>query len=94
MAAAVAALGEIARAEATSVIILSPVLALTGPSPSLYPLGQADMLGQVGQKDQPGIGHQAVVVEGDTDAVVAWQHLLDVPGLGLVFCFKTIIPDA
>ena len=28
-------------------------------------------------KNQPGIGHQAVIVEGDADAVglVAWQHL-------------------
>ena len=45
---------------------------------------------------QPGIVDQAVVVEGDTDAVgvVAWQHLLGVPFLGPVFCFKTIIPDA
>ena len=30
--------------------------------------------GEGGRKDQPGIGHQAVVVEGDADAVgvVAW----------------------
>ena len=30
---------------------------------------QAHVLGQGGRKDQPGIAHQAVVVEGDSDAV-------------------------
>ena len=37
-------------------------------------LGQAQVLGQRGGKGQPGIGHQAVVIEGDADAVgmVAW----------------------
>ena len=37
-------------------------------------LGQAKAQGEGGGKDQPGIGHQAVVVEGDLDAVgvVAW----------------------
>ena len=30
---------------------------------------QAQAPGQGGRKDQPGIGHQAVVVEGDADAV-------------------------
>ena len=36
--------------------------------------GQAEMPGQGGGKEQPGIGHQAAVVEGDTNAVgvVAW----------------------
>ena len=36
--------------------------------------GQAEAQGQGGRQDQPGIGHQAVVVEGDLDAVgvVAW----------------------
>ena len=59
-------------------------------------LGQTQVQGQGGRKDQPGIGDQAVVVEGDADAVgvVAWQHLLGAPFLGPVFCFKTIIPDA
>ena len=40
-------------------------------------LGKAEMLGQGGRQEQPGIGHQAVIVEGDADAVgvVAWQHL-------------------
>ena len=37
-------------------------------------LGQAEMPGQGGRQEQPGIGHQAVIVEGDADAVgvVAW----------------------
>ena len=37
-------------------------------------LGQAQAPGEGGRKDQPGIGHQAVVVEGDLDAVgmVRW----------------------
>ena len=37
-------------------------------------LGQAQMQCQSGRKDQPSIGHQAGVVEGDLDAVgvVIW----------------------
>ena len=37
-------------------------------------LGQAEVPGQGGRKDQPGVGHQAVVVEGHADAVgvIAW----------------------
>ena len=37
-------------------------------------LGQTQVQGQGGRKDQPGIGHQAAVVEGDLDpvGVVAW----------------------
>ena len=36
--------------------------------------GQAQAPGQGGRKDQPGIGHQAVIVEGDADAIgVAWR---------------------
>ena len=37
-------------------------------------LGQAQVLGQGGRKEQPGIVDQAVVVEGNLDAVgvVAW----------------------
>ena len=51
-----------ASAEATSVIIL----------PDEF--GQAEAQGQGGRKEQPGIGHQAAVVEGDLDpvGVVAW----------------------
>ena len=67
-----------ASADATSVIILSPVLARPGARPrSKYrstSWGQAQVQGQRGGKDQPGIVDQAVVVEGDADAVglVAW----------------------
>ena len=51
--------------------------------------------GQGDRKDQPGIGHQAVIVEGDTDAVgVGACSILGAPFLGPVFCFKTIIPDS
>ena len=40
--------------------------------------GKAQVQGQGGWQDQPSIGHQAVVVEGDLDpvGVVAWQHLV------------------
>ena len=40
----------------------------------LYQLGQAQVPGQGGGKDQPGIGYQTVVVKGDLDAVgmVKW----------------------
>ena len=35
---------------------------------------QTQALGQGGRKNQPGIGHKAVIVEGDSDAVgvIAW----------------------
>ena len=35
---------------------------------------QAQVMGEGGRKEQPGIGHQPMVVERDTDAVgvVAW----------------------
>ncbi len=40
-------------------------------------LGPAQVLGQRGGKDQPGIVDQAVVIAGDVDAVgvAAWWHL-------------------
>ena len=60
-----------ARAEATSVIILS--LGLDRPGAQVQvpvnQLGQAEMPGQGGWQDQPSICHQAVVVKGDLDAV-------------------------
>ncbi len=54
-----------ASADATSVIILSSGLARPGASPGAGPKWG---------KDQLGISHQAVIVEGDVDAVgmVAW----------------------
>ena len=57
-----------ARAEATRAIILSPVFARPGAPAQVEvlpeELGQAKAQGEGGGKDQPGIGHQAVVVEG------------------------------
>ena len=35
----------------------------------VHQLAQFQMMGQSDRKDQPGIGHQAVVIEGDLDAV-------------------------
>ena len=62
-----------ASAEATSVISLSPVLARPGALPQVQvpvnQFGQAQMPAQRGWQDQPSIGRQAVVVEGDLDAV-------------------------
>ena len=54
------------------------------------------MPGQSGRKEQPGIGHQTRIVEGDLDAVgiVLWQHLLSASCFRAVFCSKTIIPDS
>ena len=42
--------------------------------------GPAQAPGQGGRKDQPGIGHQAVVIKDDKDdadtvGIIAWQHL-------------------
>ena len=49
-----------------------------------------------GRKEQPGIGHPRLVVEGDLDpvGVVAWQHLQGAPFPGPFFCYKTIIPES
>ena len=62
-----------ASAEATSVSSLSPVLARPGAPPgSRNPVDefpQAQVLGEGGRQEQAGIGHQAVIVEGDADAV-------------------------
>ena len=57
---------------------------------------QAQVPGEGGRQEQAGIGHQAVIVEGDLGpvGVVAWEHLLGASFLGPVFCFKTIIPDS
>ena len=62
-----------ARVEATSVITLSPVLARPGGAAQVEvpvnQFGQAQMPAQRGWQDQPSIGHQAVVVKGDVNAV-------------------------
>ena len=67
-----------ASAEATSVISLSPRVSpprgIAQVKVMVNQFGQAQMPGQGGGKEQPGIGHQAAVVEGDTNTVgvVAW----------------------
>ena len=40
----------------------------------VHQLAQSQVLGQGNGKNQPSIGHQAVIVEGDLDAVevIAW----------------------
>ena len=55
---------------------------------------QTQVLGEGDRKEQPGIGHQAVVVKGDLDPVwvVAWEHLLGAPGLGSVLSFQNHYP--
>ena len=62
-----------ASAEATSVIIfvarVRPPRGIAQVEALPDQFGQAEMPGQGGGKEQPGIGHQAAVVEGDTDAV-------------------------
>ena len=53
-------------------MILSPVLALPGASPRSRrrnQFGKAQVQGQRGRQDQPGIVDQAAVVEGDVDAI-------------------------
>ena len=49
---------------------------------------QAKMQAQRGRKEQPSIGHQAVVIKGDLDPVGVLLIL------GTVCCYKTIIPEA
>ena len=60
-----------ASAEATKVIILSPMLArrIAQVEVPVNQLGKAQMQGQGGCQDQPSVGHQAGIVEGDLDAV-------------------------
>ena len=62
-----------ASAEAIRVIILSPAFARPGRIPQVEvmvnQLTQAEIQGQGGRKEQPGIVDQAVVVEGNLDAV-------------------------
>ena len=62
-----------ASADATRVIILSPGFArpgaLTQVQVMVNQFTQTQVLGQRDRKEQPSIGHQAAVVEGDLDAV-------------------------
>ena len=48
-------------------------------------VGQAEMPGQGGRKEQPGVGHQSAVVEGDLDPVGVLRDRLGAPFLGAVF---------
>ena len=67
-----------ASADATRVTILSPVFARPGASPKVNvavdELTQTQVLGEGHRKEQPGIGHQTVIVEGDLNpvGVFAW----------------------
>ena len=51
----------------------------------VHQLGQAQMLGQGGRKDQTGVGHQAVVVEGDPEAVGTVAKRCSFSGVGFLF---------
>ena len=67
-----------ANAEATRVSSLSPAFARPGVSPRTTcwsaRFTQTHAQSKAGGQQQPGIGHQAVIVEGDADAVgvLAW----------------------
>ena len=62
-----------ASADATRVSILSPGFARPGRISEVNVVvdefTQSQVLGEGDRKEQPSIGHQAVVVEGDVDAV-------------------------
>ena len=62
----------------------------------VYEFPQTQVLGESGRKKQPGIVDQAVVVEGDLNAVgvLMWRYLSGAPCFWLVSCSKTIIPDS
>ena len=57
-------------------------------------LAQTQMMGQRDRKEQASIGHQAVIVEGDLDAVrlLRWWHLMGAPVFGSVLCFQNHYP--
>ena len=55
---------------------------------AVHQLAQSQMAGQSNRQEQPSIGHQAMIVEGDVDAVgvllvSGWFHVSE-----------TIIPEA
>ena len=39
----------------------------------VHQLAKSQMMGQSDRKDQPGIGHQAMIVEDDVDAIGALE---------------------
>ena len=87
-----------AKAEATSVSILSPRVRPSRRAAEVKVMvdefPQAQVLGEGGRKEQSGIGHQAVVVKDDADAVgiVRWQHLLGAPCFRAGFLFQNHYP--
>ena len=87
-----------AGADATRVIILSPVFArprrIAQVEALLDELGQAKVQGEGDRKEQPSIGHQAVVIAGDLDAVgvLQWEHRLGAPCFWLVSCSRNHYP--
>ena len=80
----------------TYVTGVGPARRITQVQALLYQLGKTEVQGQGGWEEQAGIVHQAVIVEGDLDAVevVAWSHLLGAPSLGSGCRYKTIISDS
>ena len=88
-----------ASAEGTSQHLVSrvrPPRSISQVQVLLYQLGKAEVQGQGGRKEQSSVGHQAVVVEGDLDAVgvargsIYWVLLF----WGRSSVSKTIIPEA
>ena len=53
---------------------VGPARRITQVQALLYQLGKTEVQGQGGWEEQAGIGHQAVIIEGDFDAVrvIAW----------------------
>ena len=62
-----------ANAEATKVRKLvsriRPTWRISQVNIVVHQLAQSQMMGQSDRKDQPSIGHQAMIVEGNVDAV-------------------------
>ena len=61
----------------------------------VYEFPQAQVLGEGGRQEQPGIGHQAVVVKDDGNPV-GWLRgsILGAPCSGVGLLLQTIIPEA
>ena len=53
---------------------VGPAREISQVNVKVHQFAQTQAQGQGGRQDQPGVGHQAVIIEGDTDAVwmVAW----------------------
>jgi len=87
-----------AKADAVRVSSLSPSLARPGASPRstwvVHQLAQSQMVGQSDQQDQPGIGHQAAIVEAILmrSGCCVGSILLGAPCSRVVLCFKNYCP--